>query len=1136
MRKKLWALIAALSAVALCVTSGASASGGTGYVLQGSFTGASNAVFGNSLATDGSTVVVGAYNDNATKGAAYVYLLTGSTWALQQVLTAPDGAANDQFGYAVAISGNTATIGAGNKANGQGYVYVFTRTGITWSLEAEFTSSDGQPGDCFGCAIALRGGTALIGANYRLGGTGGAYIFTGSGSTWQQGQEFVGASGSTEQFGYSVALSTSGTTAVVGAFEFSNATGHAYVFTSNGSTWSQQALLAASGGGTSGANFGYSVAVDGNTAIVGAYGQGAAYVFTSSAGVWSQQAVLTASGSAYFGYSVALSGATALVGAFETTGTTTVPPTTVLPTIGAAYVFTNTSGTWSQQQELPAQLPPQSGQSQSFGWSVALSPSAAVVGALSVSNFSGAAYVFAQTVAPVAAPALGSAGRLTLSLLLLAAAFWSMNRRVRYGMYARDRVAGIGTMALSLLLGTAACSGNLPATGQGSSTAAPGAEDTGTVSLKLTLPGGEQVNVIHWIISGPNGAATVVQSSSVTVQALAVNFLVSGIPAAPGYSVTLSGTSADSAVTCSGAAQFGVTAHATTLVAVQMACGLASTTGRGTSVNGTTYDCASLSFVSANPIGVTVGGSVALASLASGPLPGMLTYAWSSSTGSFSEPNEPTTSFTCTQIGSAMVTVTVGDGPVPAGSTCGSALDTTTITVVCEPPPCTGVGTGTPATPDNSSGTCPAGQSNTLTDPFGNFCCAQKACFNGATQVGTGTLATPDNSAGACPAGQVNALTDSVGNFCCVVPFCSGQPVGVACDAGLICSGGLGCVVPSFSVVRVNEFDAGGDADPSSAVVIEQHLLDGSVTGTPVSLPTAASGTVEPFTVGGTAVTEGDLNTSTNGLYLTMAGYQAAPGVVSVDTSPSTAVTRAVARIDANGNVVTTPVAGAFSGGDPRSAVTVDGFEYWVSGTNATTDSTNSGGLWYLPSDSEIVQMPAPTLLANPRLLRIAGGQLYGDSSQDPPYLFSVGTGLPTAASVLTTLPGFPASGATPSPYSFVFFDLSPSIPGVDTLYIADDTSGTGGLEKWALSSGGSWSTIWSILTGGTAIRGLAGYVTGSTVTLMASSASTLGKQDGLAVILDPVGSSNSSMTPVTVVATSGSGSTFRGVAIPPHL
>src|ERR1700733_4812760 len=443
MRKKLWALMVALSALVLSLTSGAMAAGGTGYSLQGSFAGASSAFFGYSVATDGNTAVIGAFNDHASNGAAYVYVLTGSTWSLQQVLTAPDGAANDNLGYTVALSGNTAMLGAPGKGNGQGYVYVFTRPGSTWALATEFTSSDGAANDCFGCAMALRGGTALLGANGKLGGTGGAYVFTGSGSTWSQGQAFVGVNAG-EAFGYSVALTADGKTAVVGAFEFSNATGHAYVFTSSGSMWAQQAVLAASDG-KAGDSFGYSVAADGNTALIGAYAasgskgalQGEVYVFTSSAGAWSQQPKLLASDGAandYFGYSLALSGTTALVGAYEKAGT------------GAAYVFANAGGTWSQQ-ELPA-----TGSGQSFGWSVAVSSSAAVVGAFSASNDAGAAFLFAPAVV-VAAPAVGAAGSLALGVLLLAIALGSMTQRGR-----RVRLGGVGALALALFAGTTACS------------------------------------------------------------------------------------------------------------------------------------------------------------------------------------------------------------------------------------------------------------------------------------------------------------------------------------------------------------------------------------------------------------------------------------------------------------------------------------------------------------------------------------------------------------------------------------------------------------------------------------------------------------------------------------------------------
>jgi hypothetical protein len=560
-------------------------------------------------------------------------------------------------------------------------------------------------------------------------------------------------------------------------------------------------------------------------------------------------------------------------------------------------------------------------------------------------------------------------------------------------------------------------------------------------------------------------------------------------------------------------------------------------------VNATVQSCPTvntLTAINATANTTAPGNTSTIFAAAVGPNQASVTYAFSLTAGTGSLSGQATVTgatassilFTCppfAEVDTIQLLTADQTGP----TTCPVSLSTASVKVSCGS--CVNVGTGTEATPNNATGTCPAGQANTLTDSVGNFCCAQMACYNGATQVGTGTVATPDTAAGTCPTGQTNSLTDTKGNFCCALPFCSGAPFGVACDAGLVCNGGVGCVTPSFAVARVVEFDAGGDADPSSAVVIEDHLLDGSVTGTPVDLPTAASGTTQAFTVGGTAVSEGDLSTSTNGLYLTMAGYQAAPGVVSIDTS--TTVPREVARIDANNNVVTTALPGAFMGGDPSSAVTVDGLEYWVSGTGAT--SSGSGGIWYLPNDLEIVQFETTTLAANARLLRIAGGQLYGDSAQDPPYLFTVGTGLPTMASTLTTLPGAPGPGSTtPSPYSFVLFDLDPTIPGIDTLYAADDRAATGGgLEKWMLGSGGTWSITWTVQMSGTGIRGLAGYVTGSAVTLMASSANTLGKQDGLAIVLDTLGSTSApGASQVTVVATSGLGSTFRGVAIPPHL
>jgi hypothetical protein len=111
-----------------------------------------------------------------------------------------------------------------------------------------------------------------------------------------------------------------------------------------------------------------------------------------------------------------------------------------------------------------------------------------------------------------------------------------------------------------------------PATDPANSTAPSGGQGTGTVGFQLMLPGGDQINVINWQITGPNGAGTVVRSSSVTVPSAGTEFLVGNIPAGSGYQVTLSGRSTTGSVTCTGSATFSIAPHAQTTVPVQLDC------------------------------------------------------------------------------------------------------------------------------------------------------------------------------------------------------------------------------------------------------------------------------------------------------------------------------------------------------------------------------------------------------------------------------------------------------------------------------------------------------------------------------------------------------------------------------------
>ena len=233
---------------------------------------------------------------NTVQGAAYTFVQSGTPWTEQAKLLAADGAATDNFSWAVAIEGDTAVIGAPG-SDPYGSVYVFVRTGSTWTQQGpRLVPGDGLTAGDFGKAIALSGDTLVVGAPGTSIGTRGAagsvYVFVRSGTTWtQQGERLVGAdiSSGGEYFGWAVAAS--GNTLLVGSQGARSPNvrqGAAYVFTRSGTTWTQQgARLVASDGATED-RFGWSVALAGDTAAVGApqSGEGSTYVFTRSGTAW----------------------------------------------------------------------------------------------------------------------------------------------------------------------------------------------------------------------------------------------------------------------------------------------------------------------------------------------------------------------------------------------------------------------------------------------------------------------------------------------------------------------------------------------------------------------------------------------------------------------------------------------------------------------------------------------------------------------------------------------------------------------------------------------------------------------------------------------------------------------------------
>jgi hypothetical protein len=182
--------------------------------------------FGLSIALKGSTILVGspqaAIGGNAGQGALYVFTESNGTWSQVQKLTASDGAASDSFGESVALDGTTALIGGYNATvNGhsfQGAAYIFTASGGTWSQTQKLTASDGAANANFGNAVALNGTSALIGADgSTVGGNtyqGKTYLFTGSGGNWSQSDTFIASDGTVDDY-FGAALAWDGATALI---------------------------------------------------------------------------------------------------------------------------------------------------------------------------------------------------------------------------------------------------------------------------------------------------------------------------------------------------------------------------------------------------------------------------------------------------------------------------------------------------------------------------------------------------------------------------------------------------------------------------------------------------------------------------------------------------------------------------------------------------------------------------------------------------------------------------------------------------------------------------------------------------------------------------------------------------------
>jgi limonene-1,2-epoxide hydrolase len=358
------------------------------------------------ISGDGNTAIVGGLNDNGGVGACWVFVRSGGVWTQQGsklVGTGAVGAASQGSSIALAADGNTAIVGAAADDNSTGAAWVFTRTGGVWTQQGSKLVGTGAAGSAdqgISVSISADGNTAVLGGPGDNSVAGAVWVFVRSGGVWsQQGSKLVGtgAVGAASQ-GSSIALAADGNTAVAGGPQDSSNAGAVWIFTRSAGVWTQQGskLLGPGVVGISEQGFSVSLAANGNTAIVGGpsdkSGTGAAWVYTWAGGVWTQQGnKLVGTGAvsiARQGTSVGLSadGNTAIAGGpFDSLNS------------GAAWVFARTSGVWTQQGGKLVGTGPSGNSAQGTSASLSADGNTAIIGGPNDSASNGAAWIFTRT-------------------------------------------------------------------------------------------------------------------------------------------------------------------------------------------------------------------------------------------------------------------------------------------------------------------------------------------------------------------------------------------------------------------------------------------------------------------------------------------------------------------------------------------------------------------------------------------------------------------------------------------------------------------------------------------------------------------------------------------------------------------
>lgn len=370
--------------------------------------------FGSAVSVQRDTVIIGApYDDDGGKGRGSAYVFTRDlggidNWGELKKLFAEDIANEDRFGTSVSVFGDTVVIGAPAENSDRGSAYVFSRNhggSNNWGQVTKLVAEDAPFNARFGTSVSLHADTVVIGASSDASNRGSAYVFSrdmGGAENWGQVTKLTTSDGvSDDRFGESVSLS--GHIAVIGAFGDSDnglASGSAYVFSrgkGGANNWGEVTKLKAADGAMFD-RFGLSVAVNGDTAIIGASGDddnlsssGSAYVFSRNQGgkdAWGEVTKLTSSDADegdQFGSSVSIDGDSIVIGARAENEAR-----------GAAYIFLRHEGgldAWGEVSKLTAS---DGAEGDQFGGAVSTNGNTAVVGAsigFGASPWSGTAYV-----------------------------------------------------------------------------------------------------------------------------------------------------------------------------------------------------------------------------------------------------------------------------------------------------------------------------------------------------------------------------------------------------------------------------------------------------------------------------------------------------------------------------------------------------------------------------------------------------------------------------------------------------------------------------------------------------------------------------------------------------------------------